>query len=322
MARVADLEALQPDLRHAILSRCARQAARRLVQTTGSLAVGFGRRQTRRRHRPRGEWCLKFYVPRKVERPAPARLPVPKVLRMTATVDGVRYRVAIPTDVVSLRGLAAHARPAPAIFNAAAPAELGCACAEVAPEAGAPRFLLTAGHVAARNREVADAPLGETVLATGGLAVGALAAAPAMGDRSLDAALVRLEMDALPLLPRWGTAVSGVVAPGRLSPGQELRLLARRAARPAFFVGVIQDLAVEGVYAAGRAVFRTLLHCQAACRPGDSGAALVDQAGRLAGMHVMGTSADSHPDEYVSLAVPIGEICDGIFAGGSLRVLR
>jgi hypothetical protein len=313
-----DVNAVRPArLRHAILERCAAQLGRAYRKSARSVGVGIGCRQRSGRVEP--EWCVKFYVPKKVKRPRHQE-PLPRFRDLRVSVAKKRYSVRVPIDVVEVGGVKLQGF----VFNEKAPTDIGAPCAVVADSSGNER-LLAAGHVVARNAKMRHAALGEPVCASGGAEIGTLDASPDMNVAPIDAALVHCTGDARAVLPRDGAApVTRTASLDEVNAANHegYRLLSWVESRPCRFVAVVKDFVIANTYAAGPVTFPLLMQFEAECHRGDSGALVVDAKGRGVCMHVLGTDADDNPAEKISFGVPLSAIFEAITPGNrSWRVV-
>jgi hypothetical protein len=304
------MERLRPRQRLKAMRLVSRAIARRFRRATGATAVGVGLRQ--RRRRVRDEWCAKFYVQRKSKRPGRRR--VPKCIEVTIRLDGRRRRISLPTDVVETRHIRHHGAGGAYLANHLTPDEVGTPCALVRASDGM-LFFLTAGPVAARNREEPVFVRGEQIDADADEhPIGSLAFAPSMGTDSIDAALVEVTVEQPEgLLPRVTTGPVRSVAPeiAPLTDEPFFLLSSRRAAPvPMRFVGIVVDMQWD-FYAVKPAVFREMLHFTGICKGGDSGSLIVDSETRAVAMHLMGRDAEAAAayDAYaVSIATVLGKL--------------
>lgn len=167
-----------------------RRLGKRWKKRTGAVFLGLGRRK--REGSLVDEWCVKFYVGHKVKRPAKQKK-VPKYVSFHVIVKGRHYKMRFPTDVVVAKGpghIGFQDARISFIYNENLQEKKGSVAALVEEPKSRERFLLTAGHVAARNTVVAPAVIGECVLDKDETVVGTLAYAPDLASTPVDAALV------------------------------------------------------------------------------------------------------------------------------------
>jgi hypothetical protein len=292
-------------------------AARRWKTQTGALFLGIGRRK--RRGNIVDEWCVKFYVRRKSRRPAKGRT-IPQYITIRITSEGKRHALRLPTDVVSippLRPMAVHAAKVAYIYNENSPNQQGSVAAVVEIADSGQRYLLTAGHVAARLSEVATANPGERILDEEGNLVGNLAYAPDLTRIPTDAALIRPAGDSAAGLPRRidGRPVTEVCPLGGLHKGGPggYKMLSWIDERFTFWIGWAYDIAVK--YKAGTITFPRLLEFDCSATGGDSGSLVVDEQNRAIGMHILGIEGRT------SFCLPIEVILETCTPGGPLRLV-
>jgi Trypsin-like peptidase domain len=279
------------------------------------------------------EVCLCFGVKRKWHDTRQRMQKIPAHVAAMVERDGRRVRVLIPTDVAEFK------RGAPQAASSLTggittrrdgqPQDLAAACC-VVEDAGlsGQRFLLTCYHafVPDLRRPI---PAGMDATDEAGAAIGLLAeAASASGLRAVDAALVSVDAAWLDTVSVWGLAITQRADAFDIEdlPNRgALWVLGRRVA-PASGAGPAQTrsepvraqfrqvivVRTEFDYAstAGRSfVFGEVIEYQAATRPGDSGAALVDSQGLLYGMHFYGFGGNG----YAFTAPRLFD--DGVFLG-------
>lgn len=321
--KLFDFQSSDPALRYVVGLRCVRQLNKKWKRSTGALAVGFGLRERKGRLN-KSDWCATFYVKKKLKNPVPGQA-IPELISLRVMVQGTLYRVKIATDVVVLPPPKIHAALAACIHNAHDQARYGSATALVQDADSDQSFLLTAGHVAARNLTLDQAKLGDIICDRNGQRVGTLEWCPNMSD-ALDIALVRLDDpgSAKTLIPRKnGLCVTSIASEELIGHGdpKNFRLLSWLKERNMTFQGWITDFQVD-FYAVKAVCFPRLIHFRGAVTPGDSGALIVDGNNQAVGMHIMGTDASNIPDTYISLALPMQTVTSKLFNGKGCRLIR
>jgi hypothetical protein len=298
----------------AALAESIRGVSQRWQRRTGAAFLGIGRRK--RQGKLADEWCVKFYVTRKVKHPAKTRS-VPKSITLSITSGRQRHRIRLATDVVAVGDLKVRCAPLAYIYNENSPAEQGAATAVVEKTPGGNRFLLAAGHVAARNLVVANASPCEQILKLGGEVIGALSFAPDLAATSVDAALVTLlTAPFAEFLRRVGDQPVTTICPideVHASPAADYTMLSWFTARPMCFEGLATDTPVK--YAVGTVTFPLLLHFDCAAMGGDSGSLVVDEENRAVGMHILGKAGSE------SFCLPIEKVLEACAQGGSLQIV-
>jgi hypothetical protein len=264
------------------------------------------------------EVCLCFSVSRKWADTRRRPQKIPAHVAAMAVQGGRRVRVLIPTDVAEFkRGAPQAARSLTEGITTRShgqPHDLAAACCLV-EDAGLPgqRYLLTCYHAFVPDLQ-RPIPAGMDAADDAGGAIGLLAeAASASGPRAVDAALVSVDAAGLDAVSCWGLAITqraGALDIEDLPNRGPLWVLGRRIA-PASGAGPAETriepvraqfrqyivVRTEFDYAgtAGRVfVFDEVIEYQAATRPGDSGAALVDSQGLLYGMHFYGFGGNGY----------------------------
>lgn len=285
------------------------------------------------------EVCLCFGVRRKWADTRQRAQTIPAQVAAMVQQGGARVRVLIPTDV------AAFSRGAPQAGRSLTggvttrrdgqPHDLAAACCLV-EDAGLPgqAYLLTCYHAFVPDLR-RPMPAGMDATDDTGAPIGLLAeAASASGPRAVDAALVSVDAPGFDAVSAWGLRITqraNAFDIEDLPNRGPLWVLGRRVA-PASSAGPAQSRS-EPVRAqfrqyivvrtrfdyastAGRSfVFAEVIEYQAATRPGDSGAALVDSQGLLYGMHFYGFGGMG----YAFTAPRLFD--DGVFLG-ELRLPR
>jgi hypothetical protein len=267
------------------------------------------------------EWCVKFYVECKAEPPEKKRR-VPKRITLTVRAQGEVHRIRLATDVVAVGGLkpiVAQNGSVSYIYNENSPDAKGSAAAIVQEGADGPRFLLTAGHVAARILTSTGASPGERILDDGGNAIGALSFAPDIVKASVDAALISPSAAApYPDLLRRanGQPVTDIcpLQGFRPSAGADYKMFSWIAERVMCFHGYSVD--VQQDYAVGTVTFPLLLHFDCSATGGDSGALVVDAQNRAVGMHILGIAGSD------SFCLPTETVLNGCAQTTALRIVN
>lgn len=311
-----DFSALPPRRRLEALEKIARQL-RRLTRKWGASYIGVGRRH--RNDTLRDEWCIKVFVPAKLETPSGKRA-IPPVIVRRVRLGGKRYSVRVPTDVVvAARAVRpqAQAGDCASIYNEHCKEEQGAATALVDGRETERRFLLAAAHVVARTLSVTNPTAGEGVMQTGDLPLGTLSYAPRMQERPIDAALVELTASSNPTFLRRTAPVTKVCPESDLlgQPMGSYSLLSWRYKKPMTFVTWLYDFPVPGVYAGGDVVFPKLMQFEGAAKGGDSGALIVDNQNRAVGMHILGI-----PDEQTSFCLPVSSLLSSLHPDEELEI--
>lgn len=291
-----------------------RRSAQWLREYRNLTAVGVGYRLKRSvgaQAAPvlRDEVCICFYVVRKwkTSRQHPQKLPETVVAR--PRVRGRRVEVHVPTDVSTV----AAGGPQVSITNLTDGIRVGtpqsgfshgCTSALVRDSQGQ-RYLLTCGHVVSQS--LSKPPAGTVCQTAAGMPVGAgFDVAPAIGNRAMDAALVRVDSNSLQKVAQWGYGIQNRASEHLLSQlrlSSPLRVLARRlpppseadqrvltSYRPARFRSrLLTPVSFDYRKFNGRHyVFSDVIEYVADTRTGDSGSAVVDANGTLIGMHFYG----------------------------------
>lgn len=282
------------------------------------------------------EVCLCFGVRRKWvdTRDRAQKIPahVAAMVAMAAQ-GGRRVRVLIPTDVAEFKqGAPQAALNLTEGLNTrrhGQPQDLAAACCLV-EDAGLPgqRFLLTCYHAFVPDLQ-RPIPAGMDATDAAGAVIGLLAqAASAAGPRAVDAALVSVDVDGVDAVSVWGLRITrranafdiedlpnrGAlwVLGRRVAPASDAGPAETRSepVRAQFRQVIVVRTAFDYASTAGRSfVFGEVIEYQAATRPGDSGAALVDSTGLLYGMHFYGFGGNG----YAFTAPRLFD--DGVFLG-------
>lgn len=279
------------------------------------------------------EVCLCFGVARKWVDTRQRPQKIPCHVAAMAEQGGRRVRVLIPTDVATFkRGAPQAVRSLTDGLNSrrhGQPQDLAAACCLV-EDAGLPgqRFLLTCYHAFVPDLR-RPLPAGMDATDDAGAAIGLLAeAASASGPRAVDAALVSVDAAGVDAVSVWGLNITQRanafdiedlpnrgplwvlgrrVAPASAAGPAEVR---SEPVRARFRQYIVVRTRFDYAGTAGRSfVFGEVIEYQAATRPGDSGAALVDDRGLLYGMHFYGFGGNG----YAFAAPRLFD--DGVFLG-------
>jgi hypothetical protein len=260
---------------------------------------------------------VKFYVAHKVKRPG-KRKKVPGHVSLHVVSKRQQHTIQLPTDVVSVEGLKhndAQVGRIAFIYNEYSQKAQGTAAALVEEPVTKERFLLTAGHVTARNMEVAPAILGERVLDENGNVVGTLAYAPDLASTPVDAALVRLSISSVSNLLRRidDQPVTEVCPLQEVRTGASYTMLSWVKQRLLIYHGVSFDFPYP--YKVGAVIFPIILHFDCSATGGDSGSLVVDDRNRAVGMHVLGIEGSD------SFCLPIGDVLRQCTPGDPLMII-
>ena len=294
-----------------------RRLAKRWMKRTGALFLGLGRRK--REGSLVDEWCVKFYVGRKLKRPD-KRKKIPGSVSLRLTTRGHQSSIRLPTDVVAvkrLKHLCTQAGRIAYIYNENSPKTQGSLAALVEEPEMKTQFLLTAGHVGARNLETAHANPGERVFDRDGSEVGSLAFAPDMSTVPVDAALVSPSTTSVSHLLRRKNdqPVTDVCPLQEVIAGAPdgYTMLSWVKERMMIFHGC--SYGVPYTYKVGVVIFPTLMHFECSATTGDSGALVVDGRNRAVGMHILGIEGEE------SFCLPIDDVLRKCTPGGPLRIV-
>lgn len=312
MRRVQDISPTE-------LVESIRRVSQRWQSKTGARFLGIGRRK--QAGKLGDEWCVKFYVTRKTRRPREERR-VPRNITLTVRTRGRLHRIRLASDVVAIAGLRpilAQSGPISYIYNEEAPDAKGSVAGVLQEGESGPRFLLTAGHVAARTLTATAASPGEPVLDEDGNVIGTLSFAPDIAKTSVDAALISPSSSVSypDLLRRTdGQAVNEVcpLQEASASASADYKMLSWIKERLMWFHGYSVD--VQQAYKVGMVTFPLLLHFDCSATGGDSGALVVDAQNRAVGMHILGIEGSD------SFCLPIETVLEQCARNTSLRIIN
>ena len=277
-------------------------------------ALGAGYR-LRRKHDGSGalevvrEVCICFFVQRKWKTNRAHPLKLPSHVQARPVLHGRRIAVRIPTDVEALpsggpQADAANLTAGICVTSPGISPVLGSACAVVKTADGA-HHLLTCAHVV--SRQLAQPSVGTICKTADQTPIGSVFdVASSTGDHAVDAVLVRIDDPAFRGILQWGNRIQKRATPSDVAAlGMQggLQVLVRKSVplhggnpeiRPepmdAEFRCHIQypmPLSYARIGGTTR-VFAELIQYVANTRPGDSGAAVINQKGTLVGMHFWG----------------------------------
>jgi hypothetical protein len=284
-----------------------------MEQFPNVVSVGAGFRSRRDQPCPLGEICLRFLVKRKWKTKRRRHDAIPARIRTVIKVAGKRAQVSIPTDVSEFQGGTPHAalELTDGIISRTSgiPSDRGCACCVVRNvHMLGERYLLSCYHVFARNMGNLP-PNADCVDATSGSKIGSLIriADPYDTHAPLDAVLVLLDNKSVSNSSSWGAiALTKATAydVASLHPGKRLSIFGLRSSpatpqQPAQLRGSPIDATFQSIYpnpipfdyraTVGRYIyFADTIEYLSSTRLGDSGAALMDDSGKLYGMHFYG----------------------------------
>jgi hypothetical protein len=302
------------EARFAVALDVARRQGRRLMRAFPNVvSVGAGFRSRSESRNVVDEVCLRFLVRGKWKSRRARAGRIPPYIRAGAMLGRRKIVVSIPTDVSEFRGGAPHAAldlsGGITSRKRGRQIDYGASCCLVRnADSPGERYLLSCYHVFAPGL---DEPPGDIdcVASPGDRRIGPMleVADPYARSNALDAALVLVEDGQVDALPTWGRRpISHATDFDLQSLHENARLFvhARRVApesgglpaatRPGPLAATFQSLFPNPTpfdyrQTAGRTVlFADTLQYVADVRPGDSGSALMDEEGKLFGMHFYG----------------------------------
>jgi hypothetical protein len=299
------------------LAEGVRRLGKRWKKRTGSLFLGLGRRK--RKGDLLDEWCVKFYVGRKVKRPAKQKK-VPNYVSFHIILKDRRHIIRLPTDVVVAKGrghIGVQDGRISYIYNENLEEKQGSVAALVEESKTRERFLLTAGHVAARNTVIAPAILGERILDKDGNVVGTLAYAPDLSSTPVDAALVSPSTNSVSnLLQRVNDQPVTKVCPlQQVYKGARDGYTMLSWVKPRVMVFHAAVFDYQQHYKVGTVIFSSLLHFDCSATGGDSGSLVVDSKNRAVGLHIMGIEGSE------SFCIPIDDVLRQCTPGSPLKIV-
>jgi hypothetical protein len=295
------------------LGLARRKGASLKAESPNVISVGAGFRSRTGAALPTDEVCLRILVRRKWKSARAGRGSIPRYVRTRVRIGRKTVAVSIPTDVSEFRGGAPHVginlTAGITSRRSGKPLDYGSACCMVrnATSQGE-RYLLTCYHVFSPS--LRDTPGGlDCVSSSGGRLIGPMLeiADPESTGTALDAALALVEDSALDSASTWGRVPVSRATDNDISllPQEpDLFVYGRRVApavgnlpevtRPGPLPAAFQSLFSDSIpfdyqQTAGRTLyFADTIEYVADVRPGDSGAAVMNSAGKLFGMHFYG----------------------------------